>query len=321
MTDPRAEITRSLAALLVSDAPETIAKTCLAEDAVWDVGAPLDTVVGRDAILRDVIAPIRAALTGAHRRPEMVIGGTNRREAGGEWVAGFGHIVGNQTGALWGVAPSDRLAFLRYGEFHRLEGAGRIVQSRIIFDLPDLMRQAGRQPFPENLGTEMLFPGPATHDGICPATGDGDASLNLVEQMLGDLHVYDPKTGDSGGQTGVGGTWADDMLWYGPGGVGSNHRWDGFKKDHRTPFLRAFPDRKGGSHYCRIGDGNYAAVSGWPSMTMTHRAEYLGLPATDKALTLRVMDFYRCAQGRIAENWVLLDYVDLARQMGHDILR
>lgn len=56
-------------------------------------------------------------------------------------------------------------------------------------------------------------------------------------------------------------------------------------------------------------------------MTMTHRGDYLGFVATNRALTLRVMDFYRCAGGRIAENWVLLDYVDLFRQMGHDILR
>ncbi|MEM8850430.1 MAG: ester cyclase [Pseudomonadota bacterium] len=46
----------------------------------------------------------------------------------------------------------------------------------------------------------------------------------------------------------------------------------------------------------------------------------MGVPATDRALTLRVMDFYRCDRDRIAENWVLLDYVDLFAQMGRDIL-
>jgi predicted ester cyclase len=170
------------------------------------------------------------------------------------------------------------------------------------------------------LGTEMLFPGPATHDGVCPDTGDGEASLDTVEAMLADLHAYDPETFDSHDQTGEHGYWHPDMLWYGPGGIGSTYRWEGFVKDHRAPFLSAFPDRKGGNHYCRIGDGNYAAVSGWPSMTMTHAGDYLGVAATDKPLTLRVMDFYRCEGGRIAENWVLLDYVDLFRQKGIDVL-
>ncbi|SFJ59613.1 ester cyclase [Jannaschia pohangensis] len=320
MTDFRATTRTGLASLLSADDPAEAAEAILTEYAQWDMMAPVNGISGRQAILNQAILPLRAALHGAHRRDEIVIGGDNIRAPGGRWVATVGHIVGTHVGDLWGVAPSARLAFLRYGEFHRLNGAGRIAESRIILDLPDLMRQAGRAAWPELLGTEMLFPGPATHDGVCPTTGDGTASLDLVQRMLGDLHVYDPKTGASRGQTGADGTWADDMLWYGPGGIGSNFRWDGFVRDHRTPFLRAFPDRKGGNHYCRIGDGNYAAVSGWPSMTMTHRGDYLGVPATERALTLRVMDFYRCANGRIAENWVLLDYVDLFRQMGHDIL-
>ena len=83
------------------------------------------------------------------------------------------------------------------------------------------------------------------------------------------------------------------MLWYGPGGIGANFQWSGFEKDHRAPFLIAFPDRVGGNHVCRIADGNYAAVCGWPSMKMTHKGDYLGVKATNKALTLRVMDFYR----------------------------
>lgn len=317
MTDFRHAARDGLARLLRD--PE--AADVLAPNAVWHMMAPVKRVEGREAILREVIDPLRAALPHLHRRDEIVIGGENRRDVGGRWVACLAHLVGTHTGDLWGVAPSGRLAFLRAGEFHRIDGDGRIVESRIILDLPDLMRQAGRQPFPERLGTEMTFPGPATHDGVCPDPTGGGASLDLVERMLGKLHVYDPETRGSAGQTGADGTWADDMLWYGPGGIGSNYRWDGFVADHRDAFLTAFPDRKGGNHYCRIGDGNYAAVSGWPSMTMTHRGPYLGLPATGRALNLRVMDFYRCADGRIAENWVLLDYVDLARQMGHDILR
>ncbi|MEM7642734.1 MAG: ester cyclase [Pseudomonadota bacterium] len=314
MTDFRADTAAGLAGLL------TGSPAILAPGAVWDMMAPVGRVEGADAILDQVIAPLRRALTGLHRRDEIVIGGQNRRAEGGRWVACVSHYVGTQDGDLWGVASSGRLAFLRAGEFHRLDEDGRIVLSRIILDLPDLMRQAGRRPYAEILGTEMLFPGPATHDGVCPARGDGAASLDLIERMLGDLHVYDPETKASPGQTGADGSWADDMLWYGPGGIGSNYRWEGFVKDHRAAFLAAFPDRKGGNHYCRIGDGNYAAISGWPSMTMTHRGAYLGVPATGTPLTLRVMDFYRCADGRIAENWVLLDYVDLFAQMGRDIL-
>jgi predicted ester cyclase len=317
MTDHRPTVRSGLARLL-SD--PLAASDVMLRDAVWDVCAPVDTVKGRAEIVAHVIQPLRTALKGVHRRDEIVIGGENRRDYGGRWVACVTHYLGTHVAPLWGVAPSGRLALLRAGEFHRVADDGRITESRIIFDLPDLMRQAGRAPFPVALGTETLFPGPATHDGVCPPSEGGAASLDLVERMLAGLHVYDVKTRSSAGQTGTGGAWADDMLWWGPGGIGSNYRWEGFVKDHRDPFLTAFPDRRGGNHYCRIGDGPYAAVSGWPSMTMTHRGPYLGMEPTNKALTLRVMDFYRIAGGRIRENWVLLDYVDLFRQMGRDVL-
>lgn len=289
--------------------------TCFAPGCAFYFSHPVN--VPQEA-WRDVYKALRAALPHARRRDEIFIAGANRRDAGGTWIAALTHYIGTFTAPLWGIAPSNRLVFLRAGEFYRVAD-DKIIDARIIFDLPDLMRQAGQDPFGGQLGTEMLFPSPATHDGVLPA-GDGTKSLDLIEAMLSDLHVYDPKTGGSKGQTGQGGYWADDMLWYGPGGIGSNHRWDGFVKDHRAPFLTAFPDRKGGNHYARIGQGNYAAVSGWPSMTMTHAGPYLGTDATGKQLTLRVMDFYRCANGQIAENWVMLDYMDLFQQMGVDLI-
>lgn len=293
----------------------------LSEDVIYDVACPVNRLQGREAVIEEFYTPLKRALTNARRRDEIFIGGPNRRAPGGHWIASVTHYLGNFDEPLFGVKPSGHLAFLRSGEFYRIEADGRISEAKIIIDLLDLMRQAGRFPLPHMLGTEMLFPGPATHDGILPKDqADGEKTLDLCEAMLADLKAFDPETFTSKGQTGDDGYWHDDMLWYGPGGIGSNYRWSGFEKDHRAAFLTAFPDRVGGDHYCRIGDGDYAAVSGWPSMTMTHKGDYLGVPATGKSLTLRVMDFYRCANNKIMENWVMLDYLDLFRQMGRDLI-
>lgn len=296
----------------------------VAPDATVHVSAPFASYTGPEEIATGLVLPLREGLQGCHRRNLLVLGGDNRRETGGRWVAILTHYAGCFAAPIGGLAPSGKLSFLRSGEFYQIDG-GRITQAHIILDLPDLAGQSGRLPFPAELGTELMFPAPATQDGLCPVEGDGIASLNLVEAMLSDLHIYDPATATSPGQTGRDGYWAEDFLWFGPGGIGSNFRWSGFVADHRDAFLAAFPDRKGGNHYCRIGDGHYAAVSGWPSMTMTHKASYLGTPATGKSLTLRVMDFYRCQHPRggtrqIAENWVCLDYVDLFAQMGVDLI-
>ncbi|MEM8916616.1 MAG: ester cyclase [Pseudomonadota bacterium] len=298
---------------------DSIAQTYLHPDCVFDVAYPINRLWGRESVISDFFGPLREALSHARRRDELFIGGPNRRQEGGTWVSAVTHYVGNFHRPLFGIRPSGHLAFLRSGEFYRIDN-GKITKACIILDLPDLMRQAQRFPIPRMLGTEMLFPGPATHDGVLPSSEGGEATLDLVEAMLADLHLFDPKTNDSAGQTGPDGYWHDDMLWYGPAGIGSNYRWEGFVDDHRRSFLEAFPDRKGGNHYCRIGDGDFAAVSGWPSMTMTHRGDYLGVPASGKSLTLRVMDFYRCAGDKIMENWVLLDYLDLFNQLGVDLI-
>jgi predicted ester cyclase len=304
-----------------SDEAKALVSSNLTENAVFDVAYPVNRLEGRESVLEGFYGPLKNALSNVQRRDEIFIGGPNRRSPGGHWVSSVCHYVGNFDAPLFGVQPSGHLAFLRAGEFYRAEPDGQISEAKIIIDLLDLMRQSGRFPLPKMLGTEMLFPGPATHDGILPTgLADGEKTLDLCEAMLADLKSFDPENFTSKGQTGDDGYWHDDMLWYGPGGIGSNYRWSGFEKDHRASFLTAFPDRVGGNHYCRIGDGSFAAVSGWPSMTMTHQGDYLGVAATNKPLTLRVMDFYRCADRKIMENWVLLDYLELFHQMGVDLI-
>jgi predicted ester cyclase len=323
MTDFRANAHTFLNSLV--RAPESVLSDLvhehLAPDCDWELSHPINRLVGPEAVLDEFLRPLRSALTRVQRRDEIFIGGDNRREEGGQWVASVTHYLGNFDAPFLGIAPSHHLMFLRAGEFYRIDN-GLITKARIILDIPDMIRQCGIDPFGLSYGLETLFPGPATHDGVLPkgGAGQGEASLDVVEGMLADLHHFDPNTFSSSNQTGASGYWHEDMLWYGPAGIGSNYLWSGFVKDHREGFLRAFPDRKGGNHYCRIGDGNYAAISGWPSMTMTFQGDYLGVKADGRALTLRVMDFYRCADGKIMENWVLLDYNDLMAQMGVDLI-
>jgi predicted ester cyclase len=50
-------------------------------------------------------------------------------------------------------------------------------------------------------------------------------------------------------------------------------------------------------------------------MTMTRQGAYLGIAPTGRDLSLRVMDFWRVQDGRIMENWVLLDLPQRLAQM------
>ena len=45
----------------------------------------------------------------------------------------------------------------------------------------------------------------------------------------------------------------------------------------------------------------------------------MGMPAPGKTIEVNVMDFYRLEGRRIAENWLPIDVLGMASQMGCDI--
>ena len=128
--------------------------------------------------------------------------------------------------------------------------------------------------------------------------------------------------------------WHPKMMWYGPAGIGTTHRLEGFVDGHQLPFRVAFHRRQGtfdevmaerarngAGHYIRIGDGPYSVTGGWPSVYAMHMgAGFGGMPATGKPVFMRVMDFYLHHEGLIRENWVPIDLLHLFGQMGLDLI-
>lgn len=107
---------------------------------------PRGSPQGVSSVVDGLFKPLRAALQHAHRRDEIFIAGPNQRAEGIDWIASVTHDLGTFHAPFFGILPAKRLAFLRAGKFYRVKN-GQIVQARIILDLPDLMRQAGRDPF------------------------------------------------------------------------------------------------------------------------------------------------------------------------------
>ena len=230
--------------------------------------------------------------------------------AGGTWRATSGHILGRFDAPLVGIPATGRLAWLRFGRFERIAG-DRVAETLLLLDLPSLMRQAGCWPMGAPLGPDLMAPPP--HD----IDGDADTSLALVEAMIAGLMRYD---GQSLASMAMRDFWTEDFCWYGPAPIGSFRGHADYERGHQRPFLTAFPDRRGGNHRARIGDGAFVASTGWPSITATHSGgDWLGLAATDRAITMRVMDFWACRGGRLSENWVMIDIPDLLEQLGVDV--
>jgi predicted ester cyclase len=294
----------------------------VAADAVWHCGHPVNELHGRDAINKGWVQPLANAFAGIERRADIFMAGHfDGRFCGGAgvWVATTGHYCGTFKAPLFGIEPNHNLAFLRFGEFYRVEN-GAIVEARILVDLIDLLRQTGIRVLPVPTGVETLVPGPQDHAGLLHQAQLPEAtaqSMALVESMIGGLHQF--KNG-SLKSMGMHAHWSEQMMWYGPAGIGSSRCVEGFQVHHQKPFLVAFPDRKGGNHRSRIAEGAYVASTGWPSITATHAGDYLGVPASNKQITMRVMDWWRVADDTLSENWVFIDLPHLMLQMGVDIL-
>lgn len=307
-------------------------------DLHWRGSHPLNERRGPAAVMAEVWAPLKTALPDLERRDLIFVGGSFE---GRDYVAAVGHYCGTFRRDWLGIPATGKPAFLRYGEVHQIVD-GRIVQSNCLWDVLDMVRQAGLWPVAPSMGAEGMWPGPITGDGLVFHDTDPEQSAANLAQTLamhGTLGAHDDLAG--AGRQGLLDMpqkqhWHPRMMWYGPSGIGSTRGLDGFVDHHQLPFRTAFPKRKGGGqwdeiaelraklgggHYIRIGDGAYSVTGGWPSVFALHIGpDFMGLPATGKAVTMRVMDFYLHHEGLIRENWVPLDVLDLLLQMGVDVL-
>ena len=61
-------------------------------------------------------------------------------------------------------------------------------------------------------------------------------------------------------------------------------------------------------------------MTGLPNMiqTVTHDG-WMGIAPQGREITMRSLDFWRIEDGRIRENWVLVDLLDAYRQLGVDV--
>lgn len=293
----------------------------LAQDATIHMCHPFGDLSGADWY-GACFAPLLAAFPDLERRDWIVMGGPDGANA--DWVGCAGHYVGTFAAPFLDIPATGHFAHIRFHEFYRFD-SGKIVEVQAIWDIPELMMQAGAWPLAPSLGREMMVAGPSTQNGLLAGLRDPEqsqASCDLIIDMLDHMTRHPAKGGPEVME--LGRFWHDRMTWYGPAGIGTCRGIGGFRNWHQIPFLYAMPDR--GQHdddvvFHFFGDGDYAAVTGWPNMKQAlHNGGWLGLPATGQTITLRSLDFWRVDTGKIRENWVLVDLLDVYGQLGLDAL-
>jgi len=293
----------------------------LSQDIVVSITKPFSELKGIDAFAQGFLQPLAYSFSDVEWQPYIVMGGEHE---GKSRVCLSGNIIGNFIQPWLTISATGKPLWIRFGAHLVIEN-DKITHAWIFIDILDVMRQAGFSFFPLR-GIEQTVPPPATGDGIVTYPTDEvetKKTLHLTNAMIKGLMDYDGKTLQSMAQERF---WdGPNMMWYGPSGIGTTKGLKGFQDNHQVPFLKAFPNRgmiktDTPIHITQIADGDYAFHMGFPNMHGKHSGDgWLGLKATDKKVTMRVLDFWRREGDHLKENWVLLDMIDVLEQLGVDV--
>ncbi|WP_271949114.1 ester cyclase [Ruegeria faecimaris] len=302
-----------------SAVPDVISKYC-ADDYLWRGFHPFDELHGPSDVGTQFWLPLKQSLTRMQRRMDIFMAGENEMDGfTSVWVVSMGHLMGLFDKDWLGISPNGKMTFLRYCEFNKVEN-GKITETAMYFDIPHFMMQAGLQPFPPQTAAQLVQPGPMTHDGLMvgpqPAA-EGERTLAAINSMISDLGQWNSGLSL---EDELRRTWSEDMIWWGPSGIGATYTIERYAQQHAGPFRAGFTDRSKTKHICRLAEGHYGGFFGWPNFTARPTGGFMGMPATDKAGEFRVIDIYRRDGDKLAENWIFIDLLHFWKQQGVDIL-
>lgn len=250
------------------------------------------------------------------------------------WVCSMGHYMGQFDEPFLNIPATGRLCCVRYCEFYHISDRKISILCTHI-DILSIMAQANVYPLAQPTGAHFPYvPGPRTHDGVISVDGSLEVDARetkktseLLKAMLGTHNNFN-KTAEASGNTAQGCTpeamrpqWHEDVLWYGPYGIGATGlSIVRYQRQHQLPFRENLYDKKFHGHVARIAEGKFEAWFGWPNLTNKSSGGFLGLPASDMDAEMRVIDVYHRDGEKLAENWVFIDMIHYLKTRGLDVL-
>ncbi|MEO0722358.1 MAG: nuclear transport factor 2 family protein, partial [Pseudomonadota bacterium] len=114
-------------------------------------------------------------------------------------------------------------------------------------------------------------------------------------------------------------TWNEDMIWYGPCGIGASYTIERYQQQHQYPFRLNLTEKSYQGHVARIAEGHYCGFFGWANLKNRNTGGFLGLPAARDTAEMRIVDIYRREGEKLSENWVFIDLPHYLAQQGLDV--
>ena len=143
-------------------------------------------------------------------------------------------------------------------------------------------------------------------------TRDNDRSKTedtraVIESMVDGLNDHEIE--------GIGAYFAEGFHWYGNAGCGTKNGLKAFQDNWQRPFQAAFSD-KVCIDEARIAEGEWMAAFG--KQIAIHSGPFMGIAPTGMRVEIRYMDFWKVKDGKIVDNWVMVDFPHVMRQLGVD---
>jgi hypothetical protein len=293
------------------------------EDYLWRGMHPFHIQNGSADVAEVFWKPFRSSFTSIQRRQDVFMAGKadatiEHGIPGSEWVCSMGHLMGLFDHDWLGIPASGKMCFLRYVEWNRIKD-GKIVETALFCDIISVMQQVGLNPLPLQTGAAIITPGPLTHEGLMFDAQDPEESrktIDLINQMIKDLTTSYMESPEEE----LARTWHDDMLWFGPAGIGATYTRERYQLQHQGPFRKHLKDIEYNGHFCRMSEGNFGGFFGWANLSMKTAGNFMGLPASDHPTEMRVVDIYRRDGDKLAENWIFIDILHFLNLQGLDVL-
>jgi len=135
-----------------------------------------------------------------------------------------------------------------------------------------------------------------------------DETRAVIEAMVDGLN--DHRIAD------IGEFFSDSFRWMGNAGCGTKCGLTEFQKNWQKPFQAAFSDKVCVDE-ARLFMGEWAAAFG--RQQAVHSGTFMGIAPTGKTVEIRYMDFWKVVDGKIVDNWVMVDFPHVMAQLGVDV--
>lgn len=147
--------------------------------------------------------------------------------------------------------------------------------------------------------------GVLTRDNDLTKTAETQAVIESMVDGLNDHQIQ-----------GMDAFFSQTFQWMGNTGCGTKKGLREFQDNWQKPFQAAFSD-KVCIDEARMYQGEWAAAFG--RQEAVHSGEFMGVEPTGKRVEIRYMDFWHVRNGKIVDNYVMVDFPHVLAQLGVDV--